>query len=248
MAKDSGGGLSGNSFHGSTAAQHGEHSVQINHYGPPPGNPRNRLRITLAALAVLVLLGGALTLALWKYRDGTADPDPEGRSTHTPSGAAPAPGATRESGTPSPDASGATGASDAPAPEASLTSDPGGIQWTGPVRIAEDGPYLDEKPPKIKASTYGEDVDLGLVDPPRLSGRTGESNLALWPGTGMPTRQECADLIATQGVRQVKVAKGTVVCVATQEGRTAVLTITSTSNNFTDGVMAQATVWSTVTD
>ncbi|MFF6997419.1 hypothetical protein ACFY93_21010 [Streptomyces sp. NPDC008313] len=64
----------------------------------------------------------------------------------------------------------------------------------------------------------------------------------------MPTRQECSDLISTQSVSRMEVKKGTIVCVRTHGGRIAVLTVTSTSNNFNTGVMAQATVWSEISD
>ncbi|WBO65593.1 hypothetical protein [Streptomyces camelliae] len=73
-------------------------------------------------------------------------------------------------------------------------------------------------------------------------------NLAVWQGQKMPTRQACSDLISTQGVWMVEVQKGTVICLKTQAGRIAVLTITSTSDSFSTGVMAQATVWSEIAD
>ncbi|MEV6425642.1 hypothetical protein [Streptomyces sp. NPDC051662] len=106
---------------------------------------------------------------------------------------------------------------------------------------------LDEKPPKL--DRYSADVHLGLINPPRISSDTGSDiNLALWPEQRMPTRQECFDLISTQGVWRVEVRQGKVVCLKTQAGRIAVLTVTSTSNSFSTGVTAQATVWSEISD
>ncbi|MEV6742625.1 hypothetical protein AB0N14_39530 [Streptomyces sp. NPDC051104] len=142
--------------------------------------------------------------------------------------------------------SGSPVSSDAPAPSATLSSDSNAIQYTGPVRIAEKGPDLDVDPPNADES--GEDVRLALIDPPRITGYgvTNEPTLALWTGSAMPNRQQCSDRISTQGVPTVEVKKGTVVCVKTDGGRIAVVTITSTSNYFSTGEMAQVTVWSEV--
>ena len=139
--------------------------------------------------------------------------------------------------------------SEASAPTAAVSPDPTGTAYTLLVRIAEMGPDLDANPPAI---TDNPDVRLGQVDPPRLSdsdiGDVNPPPLAVWPGPGMPTRQQCATLVSTQGIRTVEVKKGTVVCLRTDGGRIAVLTITSTTNEFSTGVMAQASVWPEVSD
>ncbi len=64
----------------------------------------------------------------------------------------------------------------------------------------------------------------------------------------MPSRQQCSDLISTQAIETVEVKKGTVVCLQTDAGRIAVLTVTSTSNGFNTGEMAQVTVWAEISD
>lgn len=141
----------------------------------------------------------------------------------------------------------ASPSTEVPAPSASLPDNSNAIQYTGSVRIAESGPQLDYKPPKL--DRYTQDVRLALVNPPRIATRhDSDVDLAVWHEQKMPTRQECSDLISTQGVWMVEVEKGTVVCLRTQEGRTAVLTVTSTSNSFGTGVTAQATVWSEISD
>ncbi len=109
------------------------------------------------------------------------------------------------------------------------------------MRISSSWLNLDVVPPKSDSSHF--DVSLGLVSPPQIDG-----SLALWTGSGMPNRQQCSDLLSTQGMQRVEVKKGTVVCLQTEEGRIAVLTITSTSNDFDTGEMAQVTVWSEVSD
>lgn len=145
--------------------------------------------------------------------------------------------------------SGSPSSPDAPAPSATLSSDSKAIQYTGPVRIAGTGPDLDVAPtPKIDDS--GQDVRLQLIDPPRINGYgvTNSPSLAMWTGSAMPNRQQCSTLLSTQGVPTVEVKKGTVVCVQTDAGRIAVVTVTSTSNDFSTGEMAQVTVWCEVSD
>ncbi|MGW5611990.1 hypothetical protein ACWEWI_39350 [Streptomyces sp. NPDC003753] len=112
------------------------------------------------------------------------------------------------------------------------------------MRIAETGPDLDVDPPKLDFS--GQDVSLGLIDPPRVFGfdPTSQPSLALWTGSTMPNRQQCSDLLSTQSVPHLEVKKGTVFCIQTDAGRIAVVTVTSTSNDFHTGEMAQVTVWS----
>lgn len=137
-------------------------------------------------------------------------------------------------------------AAPASAPSASLSPEADTIQYTGVVRIAEDGPDLDQVPPSL--DPYDYDVQLGLVDPPRIFAPIGQPTLALWPGPGTPTRQQCANLVSTTGVKYVSVKKGTVVCLRTDAGRMAVLTILSTTNGFDTGELAQASVWSEPVD
>ncbi|MGQ4440820.1 hypothetical protein ACN6LI_006085 [Streptomyces violaceoruber] len=136
--------------------------------------------------------------------------------------------------------------SGSPAPSATLSSDSNTIQYTGTVRIAYAGPDLDVTPPKV--NEYDNDVHLGLVEPPRISTGLSSSAIALWSGSAMPSRQQCSDLISTQAIETVEVKKGTVVCLQTDAGRIAVLTVTSTSNGFNTGEMAQVTVWAEISD
>ncbi|MEU7640906.1 hypothetical protein AB0C11_33395 [Streptomyces sp. NPDC039016] len=91
---------------------------------------------------------------------------------------------------------------------------------------------------------------LGLIDPPRLVGYgiNNAPSLAVWPHPGMPTRGKCAELVSTQGVNTVEIRKGMVLCAQTDAGRIAVLTVTSVSNSFSTGEMAQVSVWSEHSD
>ncbi|MET9453380.1 hypothetical protein [Streptomyces cinerochromogenes] len=143
-----------------------------------------------------------------------------------------------------------SGSSGAPAPSASGSSDTKAIQYTGPVRIADAGPDLDVVPPKIGLGDPDPDVVVAPFDPSHIDAYSvvDEPRLALWTSSTMPSRQDCSDLISTQGGTRVDVKKGTVVCVRTDAGRIAVLTVTSTSNDSDTGDWAQVTVWSEVSD
>ncbi|MYR63694.1 hypothetical protein GTY54_48350 [Streptomyces sp. SID625] len=143
-----------------------------------------------------------------------------------------------------------SGSSDAPAPSVSSSSDPKAIQYTGSVRIANAGPDLDLVPPKIGTSRPAPDIVIAPFDPSHIEAYSvvDEPRLALWTGSAMPTRQGCSDLLSTQGGTRVKVEKGTVVCVRTDAGRVAVLTVTATSGDSETGDLAQVTVWSEASD
>ncbi|MEU3292693.1 hypothetical protein ABZ722_10065 [Streptomyces longwoodensis] len=175
--------------------------------------------------------------------DGGEDRGPQAAAPESSSRIVPSPSTTPPA---DPAGPGAPGPSDSPAPSASLSPEVNTIQYTGTVRIAYAGPDLDAVPPEI--SEYDNDVHLGLVEPPRISTGLSSSAMALWSGSTMPGRQQCSDLISTQAIEQVEVRKGTVVCLRTDAGRIAVLTVTSTSNGFNAGEMAQVTVWSEVSD
>ncbi|MEE1769955.1 hypothetical protein PUR34_17820 [Streptomyces sp. JV185] len=177
--------------------------------------------------------------------DGSeAAPESSAHASQTPNSTVPSasttPSANQPAGSDSPELSGS------PAPSATLSPDSNAIQYTGTVRIAYAGPDLDVVPPKI--DEYDNDVHLGLVEPPRISTSLSSSALALWSDSTMPSRQQCSDLISTQAVELVEVKKGTVVCLRTDAGRIVVLTVTSTSNGFGSGEMAQVTVWSEASD
>jgi hypothetical protein len=208
---------------------------------PPPDRGRNKAVtaavITSVGTVAAALIAGVLTL----YGSGSGDTGRE-QADHKPAAGA-------DTSAHAPDGPAGPGAPDSssPAPAASVSTASSAVRYTGSVRIAEAGPDLDSVPPEL--ASYDYDVHLGLVDPPRLSGGLGSGPvLAVWPGRTMPARKQCSDLVSTQGVGQVKADTGSVVCLRTDAGRTAVLTVTSTSDSFTTGVLAQATVWSEVSD
>ncbi|MDN0194116.1 ricin-type beta-trefoil lectin domain protein [Streptomyces sp. S.PNR 29] len=100
-SQDHGGGVSGNTFHDSAAAQSGDQGIQINQFAGAPRETRSRVRVYLAAIVVAVGIGcagTALTLAGGTGRD--AAPDRPGPSANGPSDAGPGPA--RPSASPAP--------------------------------------------------------------------------------------------------------------------------------------------------
>ncbi|MFI9203537.1 hypothetical protein [Streptomyces sp. NPDC053048] len=235
-------GTSGNDFRGPAAAQTGQFNTQVNHYA----EPRSKLWLAVTGAAAVVVTVGAVVLML-KLGDDDGNRDGASPNSAVPPGTSPSvtapvsPSAQAGGGA---GAAGAGGVGSSPSGAVSPTED--AVQWTGTVRLAEQGPKLDAVPPTMER--YTRDVRLGLVSkPPRLSGSDSldnETNLAVWQGRGKPSRKECADLVSTQGMKFAEVSKGTVLCVRTNGGRMAALTVTATSESFTTGVMADAVVWS----
>lgn len=231
------GGTSGNDFHGPAAAQAGQYNTQVNHYAPP----RSKVWLAVTGAAAVVLTVGTV-LALLKFGDDSDGSPRDGGGAAVPPGVASSPSASGLATVPVPAQNGSGSTPSGAAAPADA------VQWTGAVRIAETGPKLDAVPPTTER--YGLDIRLGMVSPPRLFGAdmaSSTTNLAEWKGPGKPTRKACADLVASQGLWQFgEVKEGTVICVRTNGGRTAVLTVTSISDSFGTGVMADAIVWSQV--
>lgn len=118
--------------------------------------------------------------------------------------------------------------SSASVPEAPTITDPPAstvvpVQWQGTLTLSGDlqaptGWFLDSIPPS--AAPLG---DLGLgcslsCAPGQLFG----TSLAVWPGSGPPTRLQCRDLIDTHpGQRSVNVHIGSMFCIGTEGMRIA---------------------------
>lgn len=238
-----GGGISGNEFHGSGAAQSGSQNTQINNYWPgePPRGPqRGPLFLGGAVLTVLILTG-----VIWAVAKSGAHDSSKAAGNGNPASASTTPSPTPTRTSPSPSLN--TGA---PAPSASMPTPTSLYLYRGPVRIAERGPQLDSAHPKL-VDAFHADVRMTLTgDPPQIGSAAASEvpNLALWSGRGMPTREQCADKVSTEGVKALPAEKGEVVCLITQGGRAAVLTLTSVTNKFDTGVEAEATVWSEVSE
>ncbi|MFJ9683678.1 hypothetical protein ACIRP2_37480 [Streptomyces sp. NPDC101194] len=201
-------------------------------------------------VAVITTLGGGVfglitAVAPAVLTSAGKDDKPSVQASETPGRTVPPVTATPPTNQPT-----ESGSADDPAPSVSSSSDSKAIQYTGSVRIANAGPDLDVVPPKIGIADPDPDIVIAPFDPSHIDAYSvvNEPRLALWTGSKMPNRRDCSDLLSTQGGTRVKVEKGTVVCVRTDAGRIAVLTITSTSNDSDIGDTAQVTVWSEVSD
>ncbi|MEU3448098.1 hypothetical protein AB0H29_12870 [Streptomyces thermolilacinus] len=241
------------------AVVQGHGGVQnIYHQSPP----RRAWPVALGAASVVLAAAAGAFLALW-FDDGpgggetddrpgaaVASGPASGRDSLVPGGS----GSAADRTAPTSGAVGPTTADSAAPPgtaDGAAPSDAGGagerVRWSGTLLITgESGPQLDREPPV--RSPYTRDVWLAEVDPAVLQGGgiggLHTENLALWERPDTPTRAQCEELVATQGVTEVVVGQGSVVCVRTLEGRTAVLTVRSVSTDARSGVVAEARVWS----
>jgi hypothetical protein len=238
--------------------------------GPPPGAttvyaygdapwvsdaPRDRVlargrarRAQLAIAAVLVLAGAAIgSLVTGKLMDG----DPEGGiaagATHSP--AAPTPEPTRP--TAQPPSAGAT-TPDSTEPTDPVVTDEAhdqALQWKGTVTLTEQGADLDSVPASVTAQFGDIDVSTRREEAVAVWGgatlTSNGPNLVLWTRNGPPDRRHCADLVASQGAETVAASPGQVVCVRTNLGHVATVTIGSVSPG--SEVVADVQVWQATT-
>ncbi|GAB3152924.1 serine/threonine-protein kinase [Micromonospora sonneratiae] len=206
--------------------------------GPGPARRRRAWLIPLAAaLVALGMVGGAALAVNWADR---RDPDRSGQSL----GGATTPGPGTDTSQP-PVATSTAPPTPTTTPTGTTPASAPAPQWTGVVRITDDGIDLDLVPPVVKPTSRTEnDVHLGLVGERdgTLYSHAGPT-LFKWTGAGIPTPAQCAELVSTQGAHQAGVAVRDVVCLITDKKRTAVLVIKTHSNSFTYGLTATATVW-----
>jgi serine/threonine protein kinase len=140
-------------------------------------------------------------------------------------------------------------ASESTATSASASgSDP--IQWHGHVLITVNEVDLDSVPVNNGASTQVSlyDTSSGLGNTPYQFTALpfGAATLAVWSGSTAPTRAQCYDQVASQGVNVVSVSNGTMVCVITAMDRVALLKVLDDQADSGNGILTDVTVWSRV--
>lgn len=164
--------------------------------------------------------------------DAGASSRAEALPTSTPA----SPSADPSAGTPTPPADGTPSATGSAPP-------PDKVRSTGPVRFDDEGIDLDAQPPTVQMDWPVFDSDVKRTsaagDGPLIAE---QGHLALWPGPGTPTRQQCADLIATRGDERVHIPVGRIGCLSTSKDHVAMLTVTSFKDD-TFAVAARVTVW-----
>ena len=116
-------------------------------------------------------------------------------------------------------------------------------QWgTGTLLVTGNNADLDSVPPNVHSD--GSSADISIPDG---QGLYDSSDLVAWTAASSPTAAECANLISTQGVAELKPVKGEVICAATGQGNIAVLMMERVNLDSSDdltAVLAKVTVWS----
>ncbi|WFE34864.1 hypothetical protein [Micromonospora sp. WMMD975] len=111
------------------------------------------------------------------------------------------------------------------------------------MRFDDEGIDLDAKPPTVRMDWPVFDSDVRRISAAEDAPLHAEQGyLARWPGPGTPTRQQCADLVATQGNERVHIPVGRIGCLSTSKDRVVMLTVTSFKDD-TFAVAARVTVW-----
>ena len=145
--------------------------------------------------------------------------------------------------------SAATSASAAGASSAAL-SGANAVQFQGRVLITVNEVDLDSVPvnngASSQASVYDTSTGLGS-NPYQLSALPyGNATLATWTGSSTPDRSQCYDQVASQGVNELPVTNGTMVCVITAQDRVALIKVVDDQADNGEGIMTDVTVWSSV--
>lgn len=118
-----------------------------------------------------------------------------------------------------------------------------GEQWRGTLRLGLDGMELDADPPSKGSSMLGSDVAVGYVGTLNAMA-TGGGVVAPWQDAERePGQGDCAGLADTVGAAMAPVRQGTVLCVRTNEGRVARLTVTNIVGDISPAAEVDAVVW-----
>lgn len=191
------------------------------------------------AAIIVAVIGGVIVLVPDKAFDAFFGGD---ASSATPTSAEQAPRIETTAGGGSPSAS---------TPAAPSPTD-GDIRWSGTINLTFID--LDSVPPRVLRSSNGASAwvsynrkSLGGFSAATLYGLRGGSfttnpTIALWNGPAEPTRQECSNLISTQGAENLPVSADSSYCVKTAANRVAFVTELSL-DNAGDAYKATVTVW-----
>jgi hypothetical protein len=209
--------------------------------GPAAPRRTRRGRTALAAVTsslVTAVVAVVVAVLIWPH---SASGDNPVQQTGQP---------VNHSGSPSSNA--ATSAPAAPTSPASSAALSGSnvVRFQGQVLITANEVDLDSVPvdngASSQASVYDSSTGLG-ADPYQLSALPyGSATLATWTGSSTPDRTQCYDQVATQGVNDLPVTNGTMVCVITAQDRVALIKVVDDQADNGEGIMADVTVWSGV--
>ncbi|WP_214415399.1 hypothetical protein [Sphaerisporangium fuscum] len=211
--------------------------------GNSGGSGRSSLVLTVAGLVVAVVSALAALIVVPEIRTML------GLSNDPPSSAPAAPPSQAQHSAPLPVGSGTDGTPPAtPSPSPSRASGDE-IRWSGPLILTYVD--LDTVPPTVLSSNdrasvwvnYGSDKNevYGL----RGALFTTNPTVALWETAAKPTREQCTEMISTQGTETLRITSGTRFCARTAGGRTAFVTVKSFDDSR-EAYKATATVWDAV--
>jgi len=218
--------------------------------GGPPAAPAAtgtlgaRLKVGAITLAFGVLIGAILTLTVFRSPSGGNAADSShgqnpsnsatgGAGSSTTDGRSPLSTATagRQVGT-----GGALGTSSPLANEGDDT-----IQWQGSITFGKNGVSFDDIPPS-DSDVY---TDLSYVDSSNSSSGynfAASWGMALWTGSGVPSRTQCASLLTGSSGSGVVAPDNSLICVKTLSNRVALVQIQSV-DTANDVVSAYVRVW-----
>ena len=216
---------------------------------PPPRKRRGRtLLIALASSLLTAVVAVVIAALLWpssssnkNNADNLGPSRSSSASIHT----------VTQSPTTSDSASGTPSASSDPSASATGALESGGspVQWQGGIVITINGTDLDSVPvdngASLQVSSLYDESGFGS-SPFTFGGLPNGGNLAVWTGSTMPTRGQCYNEVASQGVSEISIMDGTVVCVTTAQDRVAVLKVVDDQADNGDGILVDATVWSQI--
>ena len=129
-------------------------------------------------------------------------------------------------------------------------SGPDAVRWQGHVMITINQVDLDSVPVDNGGGSQVSIYDSTTAfesGPYQLSALPyGSMTISVWSGSATPTRSQCYDQVSSQGVGQVTVTNGTMVCVYTAGGRIALVKVLDDQADGGDGILTDVTVWSQV--
>jgi hypothetical protein len=210
-----------------------------------------RLKVGAITLSFGVLLGAVLVLTVFRspstgnaaHTGGAGGGAPTNGAVSSPAGGATA-GATGEAtGTGQPDTptqpAGSGAALGTGSPLATSGTDT--VQWQGSLTFGKNGSSLDQIPPS-DSPPYPDIYYVGSSNSASGYDFATSWSMALWTGSGVPSRSQCYSLIAGSASNGVVTPDGSLICVKTEAGRIAVVQVQSvdTTSNI---VTAYVRVW-----
>jgi hypothetical protein len=218
----------------------GEKPVPPAPSAPERGEHRTAIRVAvlssvIAGVAAIVAAAVPGVFTLLSSSDGASTS--EANTPSPPGGVPTTPGAGTFSESPTPSAPGGT---------ASLSADK--VRWAKPLRLTYVN--LDSVPAQVLSSNSGASAWVNYGTSRNvLYGLNGgvfttKPSIAAWEGAPHPTRQQCADLISTQGTEKIPIADDSRFCVKTAADRVAYLVI-KRFDSASGTYLADVTVWET---